>query len=524
MRIRIQHRPIVFSPVILSRMVRILPAVVHLAASAAFVKNRFSLLDFPLDDAWIHRVYARSLAFGHGFAYNPGQQEAGSTSPLWSILTAPPHWLEGFGDFAPVLLVKAIGILLGLACVLIFQGIVSRWTKSRAAGTVAATLFALEPRLLFSAFSGMETNLLLALLFGACLAWMQNKPWLLLLLVGLAPTARPEAVLALPAALAGGIAIGRSNRPLALKMAAGLLPVLPSLAWSGFCWHATGHLLPNTFYVKAQAHVPSWLDIQVGLRAIAMQGTVPGWLFVAGLCAFGVLCFQNRKRAAAPLSFFLVLPLLYVAGVVLSRSIFLSGYYWTRWIDPGALLLSAAGSAGFACLLVPSISGSAAYSPRSWAARLCRHGIPWALLAVFWIPAFSASFAERRNRLASDSRNIAILNVQMGKWIAQHTPPDAVIGVNDAGALRYFGQRRTLDLVGLNNADIAFGKLTFDDAVSRCDWLAVFPSWFPAELFKGYKLRFETSVPAEEYTICNAPQNWMVAAEKTTEGAVLPAK
>ena len=79
-------------PVLRDRIVRVLPAVAYLAAAAAFVKNRFSLLDFPLDDAWIHQVYARSLALGCGFAYNSGQPEAGSTSPLWSLLTAPAQW------------------------------------------------------------------------------------------------------------------------------------------------------------------------------------------------------------------------------------------------------------------------------------------------------------------------------------------------------------------------------------------------------------------------------------------------
>ena len=500
--------------VVRTGIIRTLPIAIYLAASAAFIQSRISLLEFPLDDAWIHRVYARALAFGHGFAYNPGQQEAGSTSPLWSILTAPPHWLEGFGVHGPILLVKAIGILLGLASVWILQSLVARLARSRAAGAIAASLFALEPRLLFSSFSGMETNLLLVLLIGAGLAWMKNKPWLLLLLVGLAPTVRPEAVLALPAAWAGMMAIGRSNRPLPVKLLAVVLPVLPLLAWSGFCWHATGHLLPNTFYVKAQAHVPSWLDVQIGVRAVAMHGTVPGWLFAAGAGAFGFLCAKNGKRSAAPVLFLVVLPILYVAGVVLSRSIFLSGYYWTRWIDPGALLLSAASCAGFAYLLAPSVSVAEAAPGRPAFKSSVQYGLRWALFALFWIPAFSASFAERRNRLVSDSRAIAILNVQMGKWIAIHTPRDAVVGVNDAGAIRYFGQRRTVDLVGLNNADVAFGKLSFDEAVSRCDWLAVFPSWFPAELFKEYDLRFETWVPPEEYTICNAPQNWMVAAER----------
>ncbi|HXD99632.1 MAG TPA: hypothetical protein VN646_23970, partial [Candidatus Acidoferrum sp.] len=41
---------------------------------------------FPLDDSWIHLHFARNLAEGAGFAYNPGRPVAGSTAPLWTLL------------------------------------------------------------------------------------------------------------------------------------------------------------------------------------------------------------------------------------------------------------------------------------------------------------------------------------------------------------------------------------------------------------------------------------------------------
>jgi hypothetical protein len=43
---------------------------------------------FPLDDAWIHQVYARNLVLHREWAFNPGQPSGGSTSPLWSLLLA----------------------------------------------------------------------------------------------------------------------------------------------------------------------------------------------------------------------------------------------------------------------------------------------------------------------------------------------------------------------------------------------------------------------------------------------------
>lgn len=503
----------------LRRAIGWLPTAVYGLAVAAFAKNRFSWLDFPLDDAWIHRVYARAFAGGQGLAYNPGWPEAGSTSPLWALLTAPAHWLESFSPDAPILAVKAIGILSGLVCVLFVQRVVARLARSRTAGAIAAALFALQPKLLFSAYSGMETNLLLVLLCGAGLAWMANKPWWLLALIGLAPTARPEALLALPIAWAGIRPIWRADSSPTIKTASIPLPILPTLAWSGFCFHATGHWFPNTFYVKAQAIGPSLAGLKAGLLAVVQHGGAPGWLFAAGVGWFAIQCLRRGHRTLAPLFVFVGLPILYLVGVVSTRSISLAGYYWTRWTDPGALLLAAAACAGLALLLVPvAANGAAGSAPGGLRCRTGRFALGVLLLACL-VPTWAGSFAERRARLASDSRAIALLNVHMGKWIQAHTPTTAVVGVNDAGAIRYFGQRQTLDLLGLNNADLAFGRLTFDQALDRCDWLVVIPAWYPDRRFDGFERRHEAAIPRGEYTVCPAPQNVQVALERLPAAA-----
>ena len=43
-------------------------------------------LGFPLDDSWIHLVFARNLAQGEGLSFNPGELVPGSTAPLWTAL------------------------------------------------------------------------------------------------------------------------------------------------------------------------------------------------------------------------------------------------------------------------------------------------------------------------------------------------------------------------------------------------------------------------------------------------------
>jgi hypothetical protein len=124
------------------------------------------------------------------------------------------------------------------------------------------------------------------------------------------------------------------------------------------------------------------------------------------------------------------------------------------------------------------------------------------------IPSLYSSTKNRRDRLISDSRAINIINVQTGKWVNHNTPINITIGVNDAGAIRYFGKRKTIDLMGLNNSDIAFGNLSFSNALETSDWLAIFPSWFEQrefEILSTFKTVKAFSIPLKEYTICNCP-------------------
>ena len=85
--------------------------------------------------------------------------------------------------------------------------------------------------------------------------------------------------------------------------------------------------------------------------------------------------------------------------------------------------------------------------------------------------------------------NIGAMQVFMGHWIAKNIPPDALIAINDVGALTYFGEREIIDTVGLTTPDIIPYLQTEghskDENVLRYlrerepDYLIVFPNWYP---------------------------------------------
>jgi hypothetical protein len=64
--------------------------------------------------------------------------------------------------------------------------------------------------------------------------------------------------------------------------------------------------------------------------------------------------------------------------------------------------------------------------------------------------------AERLPRAISDlaesSAAIRAQQVSLGRWAKTHLPKDARIGVNDTGAIAYFSDRQTFDIVGLTTA------------------------------------------------------------------------
>jgi hypothetical protein len=115
------------------------------------------------------------------------------------------------------------------------------------------------------------------------------------------------------------------------------------------------------------------------------------------------------------------------------------------------------------------------------------------------------------------------VNVEAGTWIARNTPESAVVGVNDAGAIRYFGGRRTIDLVGLNHADIAFGHKTLFQALRESDWLVIFPSWFAKRnaterIDAEFEMRHIIQIPVEEYTVCSCPGQTVNAILQRRQG------
>jgi len=465
----------------------------------------------PLDDAYIHLVYARSLSERGRLEYNDGVPEAGMTSLLWAILESPFLLLGRQAGFSPLLAIHLQNQLLALALALAVFFWARESYASAGIGILAAGAVLLEPALGFSRFSGMEVLLSAALLVAACFTWQQARYAGAGIFLALALLARPENILLLGLCLVAEFFRAGPRRRWLLLL---LPPVLAGLLWALLNYSATGRPLPNTFYVKSKLG----LDLaETGRLIRAMVFGLPFFHWGAGfglnlLGAGGLL--WRRKWRALPL---VVFPWLLVLSVACTRDIVcLWAYVFHRYFQPCIpfLLVPWAAGAGWAARetlrLIRSRAERRGFRPAFAAAGLIlviASLIPWPGRMIHW-----------RKLLAWNCSNIEEIQVRLGHWIAEHTQPSDRIAVYDAGAIRFYGQRRTLDLIGLNNHEISAAPAAVflrekPDYLVRPFWPGdtdpFSSNWFEYNLSPQQKiwLRAVFTTAAERYTVTEGYPN-----------------
>jgi hypothetical protein len=105
--------------------------------------------------------------------------------------------------------------------------------------------------------------------------------------------------------------------------------------------------------------------------------------------------------------------------------------------------------------------------------------------------------------------NINDMQVEIGLWLDENTPPDAVFATHDAGALRYFSNRTMIDHAGLVSPDIVHGNMSPEEKIQYlhdrgCNYVVFFP-----DLFNYYfrslpdsSVEIEFTVHLEDNVIC----------------------
>jgi hypothetical protein len=445
----------------------LLVALAALAPLALFLIQEHRIAGaagFPLDDSWIHLHFARNLAEGHGFSYNPGVPVAGSTAPLWTLLLGGGGALVG----TSMGLAKALGTAATMATGILTRHAARAWGASPALAFGAGVAAVWTGALAWGALSGMEVSLAAALVAGALAAHARDRAILGAALASLATLARPEAVLLIPALL---LARPLTPRRLAIFV---LVPALLLTPFVAFCVVTVGSPLPATAAAKVEGGLLGWLaGVSEPLRTTLLgrpgeflrEWTV--WLFTTHrplpfLAAIAVVAAWSRpgRALAVPALLLLAHPLAMALLAPYRGPAFQEGRYSMHLLPLAFIAMAAAVRGVRGWLAVAGVSAYLALAATALPDAAVRYG--WAV------------------------QNINAMQVHLGHWIDRELPRDARLAVNDVGAIAYFSRREIIDLMGLVTPEVLPyrrhgepGVLRF--VLERCPThLVIFPTWFPA--------------------------------------------
>jgi len=432
-------------------------------------------IGFPLDDAWIHQVYARNLAQTGEWAFSVGENSAGSTAPLWSGILSIGHllklpttawafligwlllWAVGTAGYSGFRLLcpsqKTIAILVGI--VMIFEWHLV-WAAGSGMETLLFALLALVVQLILIQFDdpGGNSRRVIVLLIG--------------ILVGISVWVRPDGITLLgPAVFV--VLFNRNFKGNRLRSFVYLTLGFGSIfaSYLLFNWILAGTFWPNTFYAKQDEYallqqLPIWkraLD-QMYLPLIGVGIILlPGFVF---------LVYNSIKhRVIGEIAVWMwILGFLMVYAIRLPV-IYQHGRYAIP-VMPAYFLLGLVGV--FSVIDLRSSIALKRVVSRSWALLI------GSVLLIFWIVGARA--------YALDVAIIESEMVAISKWLAMNTDPEDLIAVHDIGAIGYYSDREILDLAGLVSPEVL--PIIGDEKAlaefldqNEAIYLVTFPDWYP---------------------------------------------
>ena len=375
---------------------------------------------FSLDDSWIHAVFARNVATGHGFSFNPGEPVAGSTGPLYSLILAALYWITKqmvwSAKILGIVCHAASAVFLARAAGRLIPG--DRWTP-----LLCGLLLALSPPLTWASVSGMEIPLYVLLVCAGLDFYLAGRQVLAAALWAAGVWVRPDGLFLVALSVLG-------PRSLVPRKILWITPILA--LYFGFNSIIGESALPQTVATKTQfgVHV-DWI-----LNVFREWGAVWGlpyrrWdqldhpALLVPLMILGAVVTARRYPLVA----------LYLVGFPLAFALFrhssASHKRYIIYVVPFGLLLAAWGAAAIPRRF-PKV-------PRGAVAIL-------AIVCLVW----QGMYLDRKaTEHGWNVQNINGMQVVLGQIAAEVTVPGSTVGASDIGAIGYFSGRKIVDLMGL---------------------------------------------------------------------------
>jgi hypothetical protein len=477
----------------------------------------------PLDDTYIHFQYARSIAELHPFRYTVGAAPTpGATSLLWPLMLAPFYAL-GFRQERLLWIAWAFAFaalaMLAVETKRVAEGLV----ETRLAVAAGAMVIAFGGYTWFAG-SGMEVlpfAYLLARSAREAVDWLEGgtlgvatvadsatdearaaptkqKYRALVFLAFLTPLMRPEgAIASLFIAVALVLRPYRGARKYAALALSGILA--PSLV----AFLATGQAVASTAVAKWLPLNPYYCGFRLFYAVLYNVGIFFGTLLdgrlwtsvflpsggrvvgAASLLAIPLVGFLRERRARSAVVFAvavaILLPTTYETFLV-NRVRYNWPFAWAWFIGLAALA---------------DLCGSAVQR------GLRRFGLPAVdvplLVAGTVVGVLASQLRPSIEDLATSAEAVTLQQVSLARWARDGLSPGARVGVNDTGAMAYFSDHPTFDVVGLTTRGEARywtagpgSRFEHYEHLSRTvlpDYFSVYPEWFGVDALLGEELQ-----------------------------------
>ena len=408
-----------------------------IACSILLLVHAYSY-NYVVDDAYISFRYAQNLADGKGLIFNPGERVEGYTNFLWVMITALGVKL----GMDPVGLSKALGFGFAiLSMLVVFRYAKVVYGQQGLMRLAPLALLAASPPLAVWALAGLETTMFAFLVTLAVLSHVRatekgRLPLVSAAVLVLAALTRPEGLVFAMILLLDLVIAYRLRPKVMLWLLPFLVVYLPYFIWR---YQYYGYLFPNTFYAKTGGGLG---PLARGLTYVTNYVRTSGGLLILMILVAPFLCRQRK----------IVLPLIACvtwAGYVVA--IGGDGLAMYRFIVPVLGLCSLLIIYTLVSVFTRAFASSAA---RTRSAAL---GIILGLAVLLTV---SNSLGSKEKDFVLEDRIRVQGNwVPIGKWLRSYAQPGESIALTTAGAVPYYSGLYTIDMLGINDAEIAHRKM-----------------------------------------------------------------
>lgn len=412
-------------------------------------------LGLVVDDAYISFRFAKNFVDGYGLVFNHGEQVEGYSNFLWVLI------ISGAMKFSlePLAVAKILGQLFSALTLIVAFRLSQRISKQPTSylNLIAPLIIAVNGSFAAWSVSGLESAMFAFLTAMGIYFYIteEEKPSRFLssgIFFGLSALTRPEgAFIFLLTLIFRSIQLSY-KRENPKKNDAMIIAGFAAIFLPYFVWRYSyyGYLFPNTFYAKNGANI-GFAKYRFGLKYVLKFFS--GYNLIFPLTIFTTLLLMARRSRT------LILYLLWIVCVYTLYIFSVGGdsQRLSRFFIPLLLPIALVIQEGLRYLYEFLITNRTV--------RIESHNLPpipqvWKSLSIaimvlaISVSSLSVSFLTHKDEVKSELSLVNALS-GLGKWFKVNAPPGTLIAACNVGALCYFSELPTIDMMGLTDVHIA---------------------------------------------------------------------